>query len=73
MMMMMMMMISVDQTFETSAPFLNEVLLKYALDNNHVNTNTNANDLSCHQKDKKTNWVPACNAHHHHHGMEVVA
>ena len=47
------MMMSVDQTFETGAPFLNEVLLKYALDNNHVNINTNANDLSCHQKDKK--------------------
>ena len=31
-----MMMISVDQTFETGAPFLNEVLLKYALDKNHV-------------------------------------
>ena len=29
MMVMMMMMMSVDQTFETGAPFLNEVLLKY--------------------------------------------
>ena len=50
MMMMMMMMMSFDQTFETGAPFLNEVLLKYALDNNHVNINTNANDLSNKQK-----------------------
>ena len=55
MMMMMMMIMSVDQTFETGAPFLNEVLLKYTLDYNHVNINTNANDLSYHQKDKKTN------------------
>ena len=68
-----MMMMSVDQTFETGAPFLNEVLLKYALDNNHVNINTNANDLFNKQKDKKINWVPVCTAHHHHHGREVVA
>ena len=56
---MMMMMMSVDQTFETGAPFLNEVLLKYALDNNHVNINTNANDLSYHEKDKKDKLDPS--------------
>ena len=70
--MMIMMMISVDQTFETGAPFLNEVLLKYALYNNHVNTNTNEMIYPVIKKIKK-NWIPACTAHHHHHGREVVA